>query len=173
MPDRDNSHPLVSMIEGLLDEYSGGDFREYWQLSREVAGALPIRRFYIHTKRSNSGLGFAPILNRLNVAILSDETVIDIEGNVKTASGVSYSNPNESGNLLITPLRSIESIEFHEGRIPTLQESSNAKLILIANILGRDDIGTYWIAETDDEYNYLVKFGKALTEAVTQAIVVS
>ncbi len=160
----DNSDALVSIVENILDEYDEGDFHDYWELSGKVTGELPVRRFYIHTGQADHGHSSVP--GRLNVGILTDNSVVDVEGYLSVRGYVHYAPSIESGSLDILPLKAIESIEFHEGPIQTLHESSNAKLVLIANILGRDDIGRYWIAETDDEYGCLVRFGAALMEAV-------
>ena len=162
---RGNSTNLVSYVEKILEEYDTGAFHEYWTLSRNVIDELPVRKFYVHLGQSNVGFSSRP--NYLNVAIVADNLVADIEGPIRASSNWGYSS-NEQGGFVVTPLKSIESIQFHEGRLSTIRESANAKLILIASILGDSSLGKYWIAETDDEYDRLVQFGKAMIEAATK-----
>ena len=153
---QDCSKSLGAYVGNILQEYDAGAFHHYWELSRDVIGELPVRKFYVHHGQSYDRL------NYLNVAILADRFVIDIEGAVRT-SRYGY-GVNDQGGFVITPLKSIEAIEFHVGRLSTIQESSNAKIILIASILGDSAMGKYWIADTDEEYQYLVQFGKSLME---------
>ena len=170
MADRDNSSVLVSKIDGILDEYDEGDFHDYWELSGDVTEDLSVRKFYIHS--SNQGQSFyssPPTRSRLNVAILTDNSIVDIEGSLNKPGYSYYVSSNESGSLQVTPLRSIESIEFHMGPIQTLRESSKAKLVLLAHIVGDAGIGRYWIAETEAEYGHLARFGEALIEAVAKS----
>ena len=161
---RDYSKSLVSFVDNILAEYDAGAFHDYWKLSREVLDELSIRKFYVHLGRSNVGFSSNP--NYLNVVILTDNFVADVEGAIRTSSNWYVSN--EQGGFVITPLKSIEAIQFHEGRLSTIRESSNAKLILIASVLGDSSLGKYWIAETDDEYDHLVQFGKAMIIAATK-----
>ena len=162
---RNYSNSLVSFVENILEEYDAGAFHDYWELSREIIDELPIRRFYVHLGQSNIGYSSRP--NYLNVAILADNFVVDVEGAIRPSSNWVYSS-NEQGGFVITPLKSIEAIQFHKGRLSTIRESENAKLILIASILGDSSLGKYWIAKTDDEYDHLVQFGKAMIEAATK-----
>lgn len=167
MADRDNSSVLVSKIDSILGEYGGGDFHDYWELSGEVTEELPVRKFYIHSAYTGQSFyGSPPPRGKLNVALLTDDFIVDIEGNLNKQEHSYYMSSSESGSLIVTPLRSVESVELHVGSIQTLRESSNAKLILIAHIVGDAGIGKYWIAETDNEYTHLIKFGEALIEAL-------
>ena len=160
----DYSKTLVAYVDDILKEYDAGIFHEYWELSRRVLGDLPIRKFYVHLGSSNPG--YFGRIAYLNVAIVCDNLVADTEGTIRKSNEPYVSN--DQGGFVITPLKSIESIEFHKGSISTIRESSNAKLILIASILGDSTMGKYWIANTDDEYSYLVEFGKALMEAAVK-----
>ena len=159
---RGNSTDLVSYVEKILEEYDTGAVHDYWTLSRNVIDELPIRKFYVHLGQSNPG-SFGRI-DYLNVAVVSDNMVVDIEGTIRKSSDLGYVN-SDRGGFVITPLKSIEAIEFHRGPITTIRESSNARLILIASILGDSTMGKYWIARTDDEFGHLVQFGKSLIEA--------
>lgn len=161
---RDYSKSMDTFVENILEEYDAGVFRDYWELSREVINEFPIRKFYVHLGQSNPG--YFGRIDYMNVAIVSDGLVADVEGTIKRSGEFSVSN--DQGGFVVTPLNSIEAIEFHEGPINTIRESSNAKLILIASILGDSSMGKYWMANTDDEYKHLVRFGKALLEAATE-----
>ena len=165
MVGRNYSKTLVEYVDDVLEEYDAGVFHDYWKLSRHVINELPIRKFYAHLGQSNPG-AFGRI-DYLNVTFVSDNLVADIEGTIRRSNEIYVSN--DQGGFVVTPLRSIEAIEFHNGRISTIRESSDAKLILIASILGDSTMGKYWIANTDDEYDHLVQFGKALMEATTKA----
>ncbi len=122
---RDHSNSLMSVVEKILNEYEEGDFHDYWELSGEVSEEFPDRKFYVHTGRTSQPFyGASPTWRRLNVAILTDNSIIDIEGNLNKPGYSNYVSPNESGSLIITPLKSIESVEFHMGAIQTLRESS-------------------------------------------------
>ena len=161
---RDYSRTLDSLVEGIREEYGAGDFHDYWELSREVLGGLPIRKFYVH--RIQSGYGPYARLNSLNVTILTDGSVVDIGGSIRKTNESSFSSDTPNG-LVVTPLKSIGTIKFQKGSIQTIRESSNAQLVLLAQVIGDVGIGAYWIANTDEEYDYLVEFGKALMKAVT------
>ena len=162
---RDNTRHMVSFVEGMINEYDAGDFHDYWKLSRIVIDEMPVLKFYIFTGQTGSGFSTSP--SRLNVAILTNKAVVDVFGGIRRGNQFSYGN--ESGGFAITPLKSIQSVMFHNGPLQTLQESSRAKLLLIARILGDASIGRYWVADTDDQYDHLVQFGKALMKAAVEA----
>ena len=164
---RDYSANLISCVGNVLEEYDAGTFHDYWKLSRDVIDELRIKKFYVHLGQSNPGYSGRP--NYLNVAIVADNVVVDVEGSIRKSSEWAGLSRNEKGSFIITPLKSIEAIEFHKGSITTIRESSNAKLILIASILGDSTMGKYWIANTDEVNGYLIQFCKALMEAAAIA----
>lgn len=162
---RNYSKTLDLIVEDILKEQGkGGTFQNYWEISRDTIGKLPVRKFYVHTRQTN--MAFYGRVTYLNVAILTDGLVIDIEGNITTNSLVSFSYPDASDGFTVTHLKSIGTVKFQNGPIKTLRETSNAQLVLSAQVIGEDGIGAYWIAITDNEYDYLVEFGKALIEAI-------
>ena len=60
---------LNSVVERNLEEYALDTLEDYWDLSREIIDELPVRGFYVHAE---PGYG--------NVAILTDDLIVDIQG---------------------------------------------------------------------------------------------
>lgn len=147
MAEPDYTEQLNSVIESVLEEHGLDTFEEYWNLAQEVLEDMPIRRFYVHAE---SGYG--------NVAVLTDSLLIDIDGD--------KDEEDSSGIFTITPIKTIGEVRFHEGSVPTIPASSDAELLLFVSVFGDTDIGRYWIADTEQERDYLVLFGKALIEAI-------
>ena len=146
MAGQDYSEQLKSVVASILIEDDLDTFEEYWQLSQHVLGNTAIRRFYARTDD-----GYA------NVAILTDDLIVDIEGEEENDS---------TGSLTFNPIRVIDSVRFHEGSVETIPESSEASLILFVSVLGATDVGPYWLAYNDEEYELLTLFGKALVARI-------
>lgn len=146
MAGRDHSEQLKSVVAEILVEDDLDTFREYWQLSQLILGNTPIRRFYVRTDE-----GYA------NIAILTDDLIIDIEGE---------EDDDSEGSLTFNPIRVIDSVSFHEGSVETIPKSSEALLVLFVSVFGSTDVGPYWIAYSEEESRYLTLFGKAVVEAI-------
>lgn len=146
MAGQDYSDQLKSVVADILIEDDLDTFEEYWQLSQHIIENTPIRRFYVRTDD-----GYA------NVALLTDDLIVDIEGE---------EDDNSTGSLTFNPIRVIDSVRFHEGSVETIPESSEALLVLFVSVFGSTDVGPYWIAYSEEEYRYLTLFGKAVVEAV-------
>ena len=146
MASRDHSEQLKSVVAEILVEDDLDTFREYWQLSQLILGNTPIRRFYVRTDE-----GYA------NIAILTDDLIIDIEGE---------EDDDSEGSLTFNPIRVIDSVSFHEGSVETIPKSSEALLVLFVSVFGSTDVGPYWIAYSEEESRYLTLFGKAVVEAI-------
>lgn len=146
MPGRDYSEQLKSVVAEILVEDDLDTFEEYWELSQAILGNTPIRRFYVRTDD-----GYA------NVALLTDDLIVDIEGE---------EDDDSEGSLTLNPIRVIDSVRFHEGSVETIPESSEALLVLFVSVFGSTDVGPYWIAYSDEESKYLTLFGKAVVEAI-------
>ena len=146
MAGQDYSEQLKSVVAEILVEDDLDTFREYWQLSQLILGNTPIRRFYVRTDE-----GYA------NIAILTDDLIIDIEGE---------EDDDSEGSLTFNPIRVIDSVSFHEGSVETIPKSSEALLVLFVSVFGSTDVGPYWIAYSEEEYRYLTLFGKAVVEAI-------
>ncbi|MCH9010714.1 MAG: hypothetical protein IIC21_08830 [Chloroflexi bacterium] len=145
MAGRDHSEQLKSVVAEILVEDDLDTFREYWQLSQLILGNTPIRRFYVRTDD-----GYA------NVALLTDDLIVDIEGE----------DDDSEGSLTFNPIRVIDYVRFHEGSVETIPKSSEALLVLFVSEFGSTDVGPYWIAYSEEEYRYLTLFGKAVVEAI-------
>lgn len=145
MAGQDYSEQLKSVVADILLEDDLDTFEEYWQLSQFVLGNTPIRRFYVRTDD-----GYA------NVALLTDDLIVDIEGE----------DDDSEGSLTLNPIRVIDSVRFHEGSVETIPKSSEALLVLFVSVFGSTDVGPYWIAYSEEESRYLTLFGKAVVEAI-------
>ncbi|MCH7626330.1 MAG: hypothetical protein IIC83_10435 [Chloroflexi bacterium] len=145
MAGQDYSEQLKSVVADILLEDDLDTFEEYWQLSQFVLGNTPIRRFYVRTDD-----GYA------NVALLTNDLIVDIEGE----------DDDSEGSLTLNPIRVIDSVRFHEGSVETIPESSEALLVLFVSVFGSTDVGPYWIAYSEEESRYLTLFGKAVVEAI-------
>ena len=146
MTKRDLRQQLNSLVEKILSDYGFDAFENYWELSQEIIGDMPVRKFYV--------LGEP---GYINVAILTNHFMIDIEGEEE----------DPPGSFELYPLSTIESVRFHEGPIDTLPGSSDAELILLVSLTGSTEAGPYWIAETTEEKEYLIQFGKSIIESLT------
>lgn len=148
MVERDLTEQLNSKVQEMLDEYDLEVFEEYWDLSREVLGDISVRKFYV---QFNEGYG--------NVAVLSDELVVDIEG---------ADDAEEGGLLNVKPLKALSSVEFRQGPVDTLPHSEDTQLVMLLYEAGTDDWDMHWTAENDDERRHLVNFGRAVIEAIAK-----
>ncbi len=161
MEPQDISKSLLRVVEDICAEYDAGQFHDYWEMCLPLFKDSAVRSFYVHMDDSDD----EPEI--MNVAFLTDSTVVDVEGGLAQKGYVSYPPSDEYGQLSVTSLRSISSVEFHMGGISTIEDTFNAKLVVWIELLGSERIGRYWVAETDEEYKHLVNFGRALVEATT------
>ena len=162
MPNNQSERSVISSVGEILRDYNLGNFHHHWEIGRKIIGASPVNAFYIH-RVDSSGNDESTAL-ALNVAVLTGVSVVDIEGDVTRQPNLE--SATESSNVSILPLRAISAVEFHMGPIQTLRESANAKLVLLVEISGNNRIGRYWVADSDDEYENLLMFGKDLADAV-------
>lgn len=147
MAGRDYTEQLNSVVESILEEYGLDTFKDYWNLSRAVIGNLQVRRFYV---QAEPGYG--------NVAILTDDLLIDIEGE----------NDEPPGSLSLHRISSISGVEFFDGPVADIPDTEEAQLVILAYAAGSEIVDLHWVAETEEEMSYLLLFGKALVEAITQ-----
>ena len=146
MADRDDTAKLLKAIEPILEENDLEAFAECWNLGRELMEGLPVRAFYACSEDSYA-----------NLAILTDGLIIDIE---------TEENDDSPGGLTVISVRAVAEVHFHEGPVHTIPDSEEAQLTLVLSMVGATDVGPYWIAETNAEREHLVRFGKALLNAV-------
>ena len=161
METRDISKSLLRLVGDICDEYDAGQFHDYWEMCLPLIENSAVRSFYVHLGEEDDDP------EMVNVAFLTDSMVVDVEGGLAQEGHLSYPASDEYGQLSVTSLRSISSVEFHMGSISTLEDTFHAKLVVWIEILGSERIGRYWFAESDDEYKYLLNFGRALVEATT------
>ena len=155
---------LVSSVNAVLRNYNSGDFFDYWELVQETLEVPSFKEFYIYFKEAMVSDNDSDGTDYINVVVLTDGLLIDAEGGLTRND-----NPASSadfGEFNVLSLSSISAVQFHRGPIQTLERSANAKLILIADISGRERLGRFWIADTDCEYRSLLAFGKALIGAI-------
>ncbi len=148
MTKTDYRKQLENVMETVLDEYDLDELESYWDLGNTILGEAPVRRFYVHVEE---GYG--------NVAVLTDTLVLDMEGETDGAEG----------GLVAHRVRGLGEVSFYEHPIPTIAGSAGAQLVVVASAIGSDEIGSHWIANTDEEYDYLVSFGQALVEAIANS----
>ena len=142
----DFTEQLNSVVAAISDEYRLPTFNDLWELRRQVLGDTPVRRFYV---RAESGYA--------NVGVLTDSLVLDIEGH----------EAESSNDVAVIPISHLSDIVFHKGPIATLPDSVGAELVVIADITGIEGAGYHWMAKTEQEQEYLIQFGKALVEAIS------
>ena len=146
MLDRDDSGKLQMAVDSILANEEVGAFAEYWKLGKELMDGARVRAYYI---RREGGY--------VNLAILTDNVIFDIENNANGAiDGV--------GAEL---LRSISAVYFHTGSLRTIPNSEKAQLTVVALRIGAGAPGLYWFAKTDSEREDLLRFGRALLNAVS------
>ena len=146
MPDHDDTSKLETVVETILAEKELETFAEFWSLGKELIEGIPVRAYYSRTEGSY-----------VNLAILTDNLIIDIEKNENDA------NP---GGIGIGVIKSIATVYFRAGPIQTIPDSETSQLTVITLMIGTIDPGPYWIAKTDSEREDLTRFGKALLNAV-------
>ncbi len=144
----DLSRQLQSQVRDAIQSYEPYTFERLWALSSNVISRFPIRSFYLSV---DDGYG--------NVAILTDELLIDIEGE----------DEDPPGTFSIQRMSAISGIEFFEGPVEDLPDTEEANLVILAFVAGSEVVDRYWVAYTDDERDDLLHFGKTLVESITQS----
>ena len=146
MPDHDDTTRLETAVGTILAKKGLETFAEYWNLCKELVKGVPVRAYYARTEGSY-----------VNLAILTDNLIIDIEKNENDA------NP---GGIGIGVIKSIATVYFRAGPIQTIPDSETSQLTVVALMIGTIDPGPYWVAKTDSEREDLIRFGKALLSAI-------
>ena len=146
MADRDDTAKLFKAVERILEEGDLEVFAECWNLGRELLEGLPVRAFYACSEDSYA-----------NLVILTDGLIIDIEAE---------EDDDSPTDLAVISLKPVAEIHFHEGPVHTIPDSEDAQLTLVLLMVGATDAGPYWTAGTNAEREHLVRFGKALLNAV-------
>lgn len=146
MADRDDTAKLLKATERILEKNDLEAFAECWALARELMDGLPVLAFYARPEDSYA-----------NLAILADGLIIDIE---------TEEDDDSPDDLTVISVKAVAEVHFHTGPVHTIPDSEEAQLTLVLSMVGATDLGPYWIAETDAEREHLVRFGKALLNAV-------
>ena len=128
MVNNDRRRELQSQLQSALQDYELPIFKQNWDLSSNVIHDLPIRSFYLTVE---SGYG--------NVAILTSDFLIDIEGD----------DEEPPGNLSVQRLSAISGVEFHWGQVEGISESEEAKLVVLVYVAGSEVVDRHWIAYDD------------------------
>ena len=146
MSDHDDTSKLETVVNTILAKKELETFAEYWNLGKELIKGVPVRAYYTRIEGSY-----------VNLAILTDNLIIDIEKN--------ENDVNLSG-IGIGVIKSISAVYFRVGPIQTIPDSEKSQLTVVTLRIGAIDPGPYWVAKTDSERENLIRFGKALVNAV-------
>ena len=65
------------------------------------------------------------------------------------------------------PLESVSGIEIHAEPLRGLDASRGALLVVLAYRVGEEDIGLHWVAKTEQEKEYLLKFARVLVSEIS------
>ena len=146
MADRDNTRQLKTAVDRLLKQNELPAFAEHWDLARELTEGFSVQAFYLHTEDSYA-----------NLAVVTDKLIVDI---------ATDEDDDAVDDLSVVAVRAVAEAHFHAGPVQTIPDSEGAQLTLVLSMVGATDAGPYWIAETDVEREHLVRFGKALLNAI-------
>ena len=158
MSTRDLSAQLNRIVAKAIEEHELESFEEYWGLYEEMAKVNSVKAFFVRIEKQNG----RSVLRRgdyCNVAIIGDGLLIDIEAD----------DSDDSGNLFVQPLRSISRVSVQNGPLQNLSHSQGASLVVISSRIGEEHVGPYWVAKTDEEEEYLLKFAQALVQEISKA----
>ncbi len=158
MSTRDRSAQLSQIVEEAIENFQLESFEAYWELYEETAQVNSVQAFFVRVDADNGPYGQSRG-DYCNVAIIGDGLLIDIEGD----------DSDDSGNLSVHPLKSLSRVSLRNGPLQNLSHSQGASLVVIANQIGDEHVGPYWVAKTDDEEEHLLKFAQALVKAISKA----
>jgi hypothetical protein len=149
MPERDYTEQMKTAIERIVSDDAPEDFEEQWSFVENLLGDLSVRGFYAVNDD-----------DYVNVAILTDKSIIDVEVSEDTVRPV---------NISITLINSIAEVRFSRGPIQTIADSEDSQLTVVLSLIGATDTGQYWWAEDDDEERRLTRFGAALMQVINRS----
>ncbi len=149
MPEHDYTGQMKTAIERIISDDAPEDFEEQWSFLENLLGNLPVRGFYAVNDD-----------DYVNVAILTDKSIIDVEVSEDTVRPV---------NISITPINSIAEVRFTRGPVQTIADSKDSQLTVVLSSIGATDTGQYWWAEDDDEEKRLTRFGAALMQVINRS----
>ena len=148
---------LTQLVEKVIEEKKLEKFEEYWELYEETCPFDSVTAFYLRTEVRVDYLG-RKSGDYCNVAIIGDSLLVDIEAD----------DSDDSGNLIVQPLRSFSDITIHKGPLRNLESSRDASLVVLANRVGEVDVGLHWVAKTEEDEDHLLEFAKFLIRAVSE-----
>lgn len=152
---REPSTQLARIVEEAIEEHNLEQFAEYWELYKSVVHVQNIEGFFVRTEPNLYPYGSG---GYCNVAIIADGLLIDIEGD----------DSDDTGNLSFHPLESVSGVRIRPGPLHGLEASREALLVVIANRVGEDGIGLYWVAETEEAEEDLRQFVRILLKAISK-----
>ena len=141
MADTGLTEHLHEAIDDILDENDGVVFDSYWELAKPLFEGLRVHGFYVRAEEHYT-----------NVGILAGGVVIDIEA----------VEDDEQGFVSVYTIDAISGVSFYEDSVPTVPDSENAELVMVANSKHSSEILVYWMAYTEEDAQHLAEFGKAL-----------
>ena len=151
MSDKDMTKALSRKVkeEVNADEEFSQKFDPYWELFESATEGMAIRSFYMRTEvgtyfNRNS-------LAACDIVAICDGVLIDLQAE---------SNYSVKFDLSFLPLSSVGEVKLHPGGVQNLSGTQGASLTVTT------DVGRYWFAKTDDEWEYLLDFAQALIEAI-------
>lgn len=138
---KDVSEQLHKKVDSVLGEYELEVLSDYWKLGQRVLAGQSIRRFYV---QAEEGFG--------NIAILTEGAVVDIVGDEQDGQG----------SVAVHRIGAFSGIDFYEEQVPTVPGSEEAELLVVTNVAGRDELGLYWMATSEEEAGHLLEFARSL-----------
>ncbi|MDE2860005.1 MAG: hypothetical protein OYI31_06285 [Chloroflexota bacterium] len=157
MSARERSSQLTRLVERIIEEKQLEKFQEYWELYEETCPVNSVAAFYLRTEARADYLG-RKSGDYCNVAIIGDKLLVDIEAD----------DSDDSGNLIVQPLRSFSDISIHIGPLRNLESSRDASLVVLANRAGDEEVGLHWVAKTEEDEDHLLEFAKVLIRVVSE-----
>ena len=149
MPERDYTGQMKTAIQRIILGDAPEDFEEQWSFVENLLGDLPVRGFYSVNDD-----------DYVNVAILTDKSIIDVEVSEDTVGQV---------NVSIILINSIAEVSFIRGPIQTIADSADSQLTVVLSLIGATGTGQYWWAEDDEEEKRLTRFGAALMQVINRS----
>ena len=152
MSDGSPSSQLDRTVQRSISSVRMVMFARYWELYERSAAVADVRRFFVRTETRLMGGGYC------NAAIIGDGLLVDVEGD----------DGDHSGSLTVHSLDAFDEVFIHAGSLPGLPSSQGARLVVVAELKGKEDAGTHWVAKTPDEEDRLLEFAEELIGAISR-----
>lgn len=141
MANSDLAKRLYEDIDDITEDDDCEVFSSYWELAKPLIDSLKVHKFYVRAEEGYT-----------NVGILAGGVVIDIEA----------IEDDEQGFISVYRIDAISGVSFYEDSVPSVPDSDEAELVVVANSAHSNELLLYWMAHNQEDAKRLAEFGRAL-----------